>query len=117
MVLITRKNIREQIIAVVDYVLKVSKTIGKNDTGNILSADAAISHCSMFITDICILLQYAKNNNRTITWTEDFSTPTTTHSDFVAWPNATPFLFLLDRHLSKIDFSTLNSHIITTPNV
>lgn len=112
--LITRKNIREQLISMVDYRFKVLAGISG---GSVITEDtfSVINLCSAVMTYVCVLLQYAKVYSRDITWTEDFSTPSTTYPHIDTWENKAEFLILLDRQIAKIDFTSLNDQIITTP--
>ncbi len=112
--LITRKNIREQLLSMVNYRLKVfvgitGSSIITVNTFNMMNL------CSVLMTHVCVLLQYAKVYSREITWTEDFSTPSTLYPYIDAWENKTEFLILLDRQLAKIDFASFNNQIIISP--
>ena len=110
--LITRKNVREQLLSMIDFRFKVFSGISNQS----IPADAftMINFCSIVITQICVLLQYAKVYSREITWTEDFSTPSTNHSFIDTWEHKVEFITLLDRQLAKIDFTSLNNQIVTT---
>ena len=110
--LITRKNVREQLLSIVDFRFKVFT--GMSNISTPVDALAMINFCSLVIIQICILLQYAKVYSREITWTESFSSPSTNYSFLDAWVNKVEFLTLLDRQIAKIDFTSLNDQIITT---